>query len=595
MRPLTQYRFLRAKLFVNCLASQVAPHNMHLVVREFQSLPRGNEGLNDIYTRAMKNIEIQEEGNRALAKRTLAWVVHAKRPLAAAELQHALSTLAGNSKLDREDLPDLDVLQSACAGLITIEGHYDVIRLVHHTTQQYFEQSGRFWLPNADKDLALTCLTYLSSEHFASGHCKSDQEFEARLRSFAFYNYAARYWGCHARAVSTEIKLTILKFLQDEDKVSSCCQALFAGSKLLYHGYSQDVPRYATALHLASYFGLSDVVDSLLDSGYEPHAMDSYGRTPLWWASASGHGRIIKILLDNRRSDPNLQDKSGQTSLSEAAKRGNKEIVDILLSAGVRPDPQDDGGRTPISWAAEMGHEHILRKLLGMNGTDPNYPDNDGRTPLSWAAERGWVEIIKLLLAQKRVDPDYQDKYGRSSLSRAAENGWIEILEVFLASDRVNTESLDKDGRTPLSWAAEKGHAEIVKRLLAEHAVHLDWHDKHGHTPLSRAVRKGNIKIVQILQSYGLEKAFQEAEVQNIPRSGMLPPKGDDIQNSKRQRLFEAGLEHRRALPERSRVSESAPLLSWKQFCQVGVDTTRDYEMQIMLLERQQRRRLMKR
>jgi hypothetical protein len=68
----------------------------------------------------------------------------------------------------------------------------------------------------------MTCITYLSFDVFAVGFYPTDEEFEARLQLNALYDYAARNWGCHARAASTEVGRLILYLFKSEAKVSAC-------------------------------------------------------------------------------------------------------------------------------------------------------------------------------------------------------------------------------------------------------------------------------------------------------------------------------------------------------------------------------------
>ena len=98
----------------------------------------------------------------------------------------------------------------------------------------------------------VTCVTYLSFDAFETGFCPTDEEFEARLRLNPLYDYAARNWGHHARAASTEVEQLILDFLESEAKVSASSQAMMA-SRSYYTGYSQRVPRQMTGVHLAAY------------------------------------------------------------------------------------------------------------------------------------------------------------------------------------------------------------------------------------------------------------------------------------------------------------------------------------------------------
>jgi hypothetical protein len=97
-------------------------------VREtLKRLPRELEGT---YKEAMERIETQCEDDRNLAKRVLSWIVYAFRPLSLQELRYALATMPGMRQVEDDDLDDLDVLISVCAGLVTVDEESGIVRLV---------------------------------------------------------------------------------------------------------------------------------------------------------------------------------------------------------------------------------------------------------------------------------------------------------------------------------------------------------------------------------------------------------------------------------------------------------------------------------
>jgi hypothetical protein len=172
--------------------------------RALEKLPKGSDALDQAYQEVMKRIQGQEAGFHELAKRVLSWVTCARRPLSTLELRHALAVEVKNSEFGEDNLQEIDEVISVCAGLVIIDEKSDIVRLVHYTTQEYFERTWIFWFSGAQTDITTTCVTYLSFDDFKSGFCLTDAEFEARLRSNIFYDYAARNWDHHARAASTK-------------------------------------------------------------------------------------------------------------------------------------------------------------------------------------------------------------------------------------------------------------------------------------------------------------------------------------------------------------------------------------------------------
>ena len=87
----------------------------------------------------------------------------------------------GESDLGKDNLPQIQNMLSACAGLVTLDKGSNIIRFAHYTIQEYFERRQGFWFPNAQADITNICVTYLSTDAFDTGHCLTDEEFEERL------------------------------------------------------------------------------------------------------------------------------------------------------------------------------------------------------------------------------------------------------------------------------------------------------------------------------------------------------------------------------------------------------------------------------
>ena len=111
----------------------------------------------------------QDPDTKELAKMVLSWITCAKRPLTTLELQHALAVEAGGYELDDDNLPEIQDMISVCAGLVTVNEENGIIRLVHYTTQEYFERTQKHYFPNAQIDITEICVTYLSFDVFETG------------------------------------------------------------------------------------------------------------------------------------------------------------------------------------------------------------------------------------------------------------------------------------------------------------------------------------------------------------------------------------------------------------------------------------------
>ena len=140
------------------------------------------------YEGAMKRINEQQHGFKTLATQALLWVTCGRRPLKTTELQHALATKVGEPALDEGDFPQMADIVSACAGLVTVDEDSGIIRLVHYTTQEYFERTQTRWFPEAETEIATVCVAYLSFDVFKSGFCCTQGRLNERLRTNALYD-----------------------------------------------------------------------------------------------------------------------------------------------------------------------------------------------------------------------------------------------------------------------------------------------------------------------------------------------------------------------------------------------------------------------
>ncbi|ORX91468.1 hypothetical protein BCR34DRAFT_501433 [Clohesyomyces aquaticus] len=309
--------------------------------------------LDHAYAQAMERIDGQGAGFKMLATNVLLWLTYARRPLKTAKLQHALAIELGSRRLDEDNVTDLEDIVSACAGLVLVDHKSSIIRLVHYTTQQYFSRTWKTYFQKADDIITEACVTYLSYDGFANGVCLTDEDYEKRICSHPFYDYAAQYWGMHASRSVDEGNNLVIDFLHNQNKVA-----------------------VAT------------------------HAMK--GLTPLLWAIANGHEAVVKRLLGEDRVDVNRKDSRGQSPLLWAIRNRRIGLIQLLLATdGVDKNIRDPRGLTPLSWTAEQGRVAELKLLLADKDVDIKTKDRYGNTPLMRAIAFGQKEVVDILSAEE--------------------------------------------------------------------------------------------------------------------------------------------------------------------------------------------------
>ncbi|KAJ4167534.1 hypothetical protein NW754_011351 [Fusarium falciforme] len=539
--------FLLAHLHLESLMYKRTPKALRAAL---EGLPRGSTAYDDTYKQTMKRIQKQFPDQAELAVDVLQWIVCSKSPLTVSELQHALAVEVGEEDLDFDNLPDADYMVTACGGLIAVDQESGIIRLVHYTTQEYFERTRDTWFLNSQDQMAEVCLTYLSFNPFRSAHGHNPDEYQKRLQDWPFYRYACKHWGMHAHQTPPA---RILAFFQLEQAFWSSLQPLFRTPTL--PGFPEDwgyrfcldpVKEQANKLHVAAHFGLIDVVHEiavgesvdehtvrgwtalafaaaeghdavirqlLCEHGSDANNRDSEGKTPLHRAVINEHDKVCETLLDIGRANVNLLDSDSRSVLSHAVERNSTTIIDILLRTDnvyLGSTEFDDrlalcssisgAHRSPMFCAVEQGDEEMVKKLLATN-----------RVSLTTSLFRSAVSnnhlgVAKILLDSDVFDADATDKNGRNPLSYAADEGYLEAVEVLLQRYKADVNSKDHDQKTPLSHAVESGHEQVVKLLLQTPNVDVNSKDLTERTPLSYAAEYGRQQIVEaLLQSHNID------------------------------------------------------------------------------------------
>ncbi|KAL3445838.1 hypothetical protein BJX65DRAFT_138329 [Aspergillus insuetus] len=160
--------FLLARLYIEFLEDKMTPRAMRKALEELQRRAQGESGgdhrlqlLSEAYDQAMEKINSQREGYHRLARNALSWIVFSKKALQTSVLQDALAVELENTEFNPTNRPEVGSIVSVCAGLVAVDEESNVIRLAHYTTQEYFSQRAKDWLPDAESRIAKSCITYI--------------------------------------------------------------------------------------------------------------------------------------------------------------------------------------------------------------------------------------------------------------------------------------------------------------------------------------------------------------------------------------------------------------------------------------------------
>jgi hypothetical protein len=420
-------RFLLAQLLMDSFRDKLTVRD---VKSALQNLPQGSDACVVAYHAAMERIFAQGEGSSKMARKILAWILCAHRPLSTLELLHALAIERGDTEIDEDNILEAGQLLTICAGLVTIDEQSDSVRFIHYTTQEYLQRNQQTWLPHAEIDIARSCTAYLSIDGLAVGPCSSEKEYISRMENYPLLGYAAANWGTHLNTLSDADHIVeddaifsdALNLLVNDRCLSSASQTLFMSKRKSYSRTA--IAKEGEGLlgcHWIAYFGLLTLFRIWTTQKLKLDESDFFGRTPLSWAAESGQEALVRQLLSFGQVCADSKDTAGRTPLFWSAKSGQTDVTKLWIDSGrVNVNSTDDNGLTPLSWAARYGRAEIVELLLGTGIVRVEREDKHSRTALYWAAKYQYEAVYKLLLNADKTNHDADSDYEAASYRLAS-------------------------------------------------------------------------------------------------------------------------------------------------------------------------------
>ncbi|KAF3142121.1 hypothetical protein TWF703_001344 [Orbilia oligospora] len=277
--------FLLATFHFQSIKNKTTVTQLNEALKYLATGPQGEMAYNLAYKGAMERIENQNPDFQCLADQLLSWVVCAERPLIKEELQFALAVKleVDQPEIEKNNFTEVSDMISVCAGLVTIDEESNVVRLIHYTTQEYFNQAHKQWIYNAQGNTARIMLR-------EGVDLEARDEWDRRPLSLA----------------ADEGHATVVELL------------LCAGAD----------PEFESAM------GLQTPLEYAVNRGvrhhyHKPQKLDKRGRTALYYAKTREHAAIIELLL-REDADQEAKDKRGQTPRVLIVERMNGYYVEKI-------------------------------------------------------------------------------------------------------------------------------------------------------------------------------------------------------------------------------------------------------------------------
>lgn len=473
------------------------------VKQELRSL---SADLTTVFSSTLDRIHGLSSSRRGVAFNTLMWISHARRPLKVDELQHALSVRFEDSDINKDNFLSLRTILDSCCGLVEVDRDSNIIRLVHHSLEEYLQSRDHALFQNADLSIVRTALKYMEFDSLRTLDSLNRSSFESALRQCPFLEYACMYWGYHAQELPVSSYQDLaLPLLRDGQALLTIARVRDAHSPD-FRKWAERVRAWAfsasggAAISLAVTFGLTDLVRLLISQHQNPNlsARNMYGSTPLHEAAILGHEDTAEVLIAH---GANLADKNKgkATPFFLAVSYGRLPMVESLLKYGHNQlDVQCKGGFTSLHRAAELGLPSLVEYLL-QEGALIAAHDDRGSTPLHHAALRGHLEVTRMLVLGGAL-VDVEANNGFTALDEAATAGQRDVAE-FLLDNGARIMHRAEDSWTALHRAARGAHLDLAV-LLLERGAEILAQDLKGNTPLHHAARAGSLRTCVELLEY---------------------------------------------------------------------------------------------
>ncbi|OTA56891.1 hypothetical protein K449DRAFT_451399, partial [Hypoxylon sp. EC38] len=244
------------------------------------------------------------------ARRLLHIVVAARRPLSLKEMETALAIKLEHMYRFQQTIRKL------CGLFVTTVD--SKIYLLHQTAREfliYKSSSNSLYLEKSHIILAEICMRLLFSPDIK---LSSDDNLPTLVE------YAANNWAVHFRKSYDTNTLERLALVQKAERLcdesSERCKEWL---QIYWSATGKDPLKGFTALIVASYFGLDEVVRMLLERKELnlDRQDETHGRSALFWACNKGHEGIVRQLL-KKGAKVDIQDENGLTPLSVAQHSG---------------------------------------------------------------------------------------------------------------------------------------------------------------------------------------------------------------------------------------------------------------------------------
>ncbi|XP_064096218.1 oxysterol-binding protein-related protein 1-like isoform X2 [Macrobrachium nipponense] len=178
-----------------------------------------------------------------------------------------------------------------------------------------------------------------------------------------------------------------------------------------------------TPLHLSSYFGHKDCVETLLRHGAAIDELNDAGDTPLHKAALTNREDVVLLLLEHGASVSTINGDG----LRPSDLPRDIQVKKLILAAEKTEQRRKE--ERLLHYAREGKSEEVMKLLREPAAPNVNCVDSQGNTSLHCAAYRGHIDVAVVLL-QNGCDPAIKNLNNQTAFELAQTQQMQQVLEV---------------------------------------------------------------------------------------------------------------------------------------------------------------------
>jgi ankyrin repeat protein len=217
-------------------------------------------------------------------------------------------------------------------------------------------------------------------------------------------------------------------------------------------------------------------------------AGEESNKTALHFAVKNNHKDCAELLLSHG-SNPNSQDKKGDTPFHIACREKNTQLINLFINAKAWLAAENEQKETPTKMIENLRHtdKNLLpQEVVGeLQENQVEYLKKEGQA-LRLAAARGEVENINRIISSSFNGHFLLDaggeKTGNRAIHFATQYDHIHVVNL-LVQFNANVQLPNFEGNTPLLLACQLAHHDIVRLLLFSDA-NVFFKDAKGNYPV---------------------------------------------------------------------------------------------------------------